>query len=74
VLPETGVDGAATVARSIRTAVAEAPVETAVGPERVTVSIGSASSGGETVEMLLERADRALYAAKAQGRDCAVAA
>ncbi|SDD05233.1 diguanylate cyclase (GGDEF) domain-containing protein [Paracidovorax valerianellae] len=36
----------------------------------LTVSIGLALHGaGETVEQTLERADRALYAAKAQGRD-----
>ncbi len=38
--------------------------------ERVTVSIGVAEHrAGETVEQTLERADRALYEAKAQGRD-----
>ena len=36
----------------------------------VTVSVGWASWAGEDVDGLLGRADRALYAAKAAGRDC----
>jgi len=41
---------------------------------RVTVSIGlTVSTPGETIAVLLRRADEALYAAKANGRDCVVA-
>ena len=40
----------------------------------VTVSIGWAAWEGETADALLRRADEALYAAKARGRDCAVGA
>jgi diguanylate cyclase (GGDEF)-like protein len=42
---------------------------------RVTVSVGLAGDAGEhlpTLETLLARADEALYAAKAQGRNCVV--
>ena len=43
-------------------------------PVRVTISIGIAvadpqDSGAETLDALLHRADRALYAAKTDGRD-----
>jgi diguanylate cyclase (GGDEF)-like protein len=40
----------------------------------VTVSIGWAAWEGEAADILLQRADDALYAAKARGRDCVVAA
>jgi diguanylate cyclase (GGDEF)-like protein len=40
----------------------------------VTVSIGWAAWEGESADILLQRADDALYAAKARGRDCVVAA
>lgn len=40
----------------------------------VTVSIGVAAAGAEPVEVVLLRADRALYAAKQAGRDRVVAA
>jgi diguanylate cyclase (GGDEF)-like protein len=39
----------------------------------VTVSIGVATAGSEspeTFDSLLQRADRAMYSAKAAGRDC----
>ena len=44
-----------------------------VSGRRVTVSIGlTVSAPGDTVALLLRRADEALYAAKASGRDCVV--
>ncbi len=72
-LPETSADGAAALAASIRDAMAEHPVDTVEGPIPVTLSLGSAAWEGESSEELLERADRALYAAKDAGRDRAVA-
>lgn len=40
-------------------------------PLRMTVSIGVAHfKAGESIEQTLERTDKALYAAKARGRDC----
>ncbi len=41
---------------------------------RLTISIGlTVSSPGDSIAVLLRRADEALYAAKANGRDCVVA-
>jgi diguanylate cyclase (GGDEF)-like protein len=73
-LPETDSAGASTLAESVRAAVAAGPVRTSAGPIDVTVSIGSAEWHDEDLGGLLERADRALYAAKAAGRDTSAAA
>ncbi|MEA2292568.1 MAG: two-component system, cell cycle response regulator [Solirubrobacteraceae bacterium] len=73
-LPETGADGACTLAESMRAAIADGPVPTSAGPIDVTVSIGSATLHDEDLSELLERADGALYAAKAGGRDQAASA
>jgi two-component system, cell cycle response regulator len=74
VLPETDPSGAATVAESIRAAIATAAVATVGGDVDVTVSIGSATLADEDLNGLLERADAALYEAKAGGRDRSQAA
>jgi two-component system, cell cycle response regulator len=68
-LPETTPDGAAAVAESLRAGVSGTPI-TADGSElQVTISIGVAAWTGEELDDLVVRADRALYAAKAAGRD-----
>ncbi len=73
-LPETDADGAATLAASIRDAIAAEPVQVpGNGSIEVTVSLGSAAWNGDSGAELLDRADRALYAAKGAGRDRAVA-
>jgi diguanylate cyclase (GGDEF)-like protein len=69
-LPETTPDAAAAVAESLRAAVGQTPMTTPGGPLLdVTVSIGVAGWQGEEVDDLIARADQALYAAKAAGRD-----
>jgi two-component system cell cycle response regulator len=65
VLPETDAAAAAVAAEKLRAS---------VQPTGVTVSIGWAAWEGESAEELLRRADDALYAAKAAGRDCAMGA
>jgi two-component system cell cycle response regulator len=60
-LPETDARAARRTAEKLRCNVAE------VG---VTISVGWAAWEGESAEELLRRADDALYAAKANGRDC----
>jgi diguanylate cyclase (GGDEF)-like protein len=81
-LPDTGLDDAMVTADRLRSAVAASPLaamcagvldEPDLDPDTfgLTVSIGVAvyPSDGDTVDALLLRADRAMYAAKAAGRD-----
>jgi diguanylate cyclase (GGDEF)-like protein len=68
-LPETTPDGAAAVAESLRAAIAGTPIEAGGVALPVTVSIGVAAWTGQHGDDLIARADHALYAAKAAGRD-----
>jgi two-component system cell cycle response regulator len=72
-LPETDADGAATLADAIRAEVAARPIGTPEGPIEVTISVGGATWDGEPADILRDRADQALYAAKAAGRDRSIA-
>jgi two-component system cell cycle response regulator len=69
VLPDTQAGAATRVAEKLRSEVAAAR-----GPVPVTCSVGVATWAGETPEVLLRRADEALYAAKHAGRDRVIAA
>ncbi|MFL9828386.1 GGDEF domain-containing protein [Rhodoplanes sp. SY1] len=77
-LPNAPLEDAMAVGHQIRKAVAERPLLRRVTKEmlgHVTLSIGIAAwRPGETAEALLERADRLLYEAKANGRNCLVGA
>ena len=69
-LAETGSLGASTVAGRIRAAMAREPAPGAASP--ATLSIGIATWNAEdesSPELLIRAADRALYAAKHNGRD-----
>jgi diguanylate cyclase (GGDEF)-like protein len=68
-LPETTPDGAAAVAESLRAGVARTPIEADGVTLDVTISIGVAAWTGQDLDDLVSGADRALYAAKAAGRD-----
>ena len=60
-------------AEEIRAAVCQSPFLTSGGPMSITVSVGVIASRDReqlTVEELLCEADRALYSAKAAGRNC----
>ena len=69
VLGDTDAAAAARVTDKLRCEVARAAVEHEGQELSVTVSIGYATWDGEAPEELLRRADDALYAAKAAGRD-----
>ncbi len=75
ILPNTGSGGAARVARRMMESVAQLAIEHQASPvaDTVTVSIGAASSfsdGKLSATSLLGRADKALYEAKKNGRNC----
>jgi diguanylate cyclase (GGDEF)-like protein len=73
-LPETPPNGALEVAERIRTAISSTPLETHDKRTVSTVSIGVACfpDDGRNLDALAARADRALYQAKQQGRNCVV--
>lgn len=68
-LSATDMDNAVIVAEKLRAAIAETPG--APGPA-ITVSIGVSSLGGhaDSLDHMLDRADKALYRAKSGGRNC----
>jgi diguanylate cyclase (GGDEF)-like protein len=83
-LPETDAEGAATTAERLCVDLAGTSIETTAGPVTVTISIGVAAhlprhphpddaeddDVTTQAQALLQRADRALYEAKAGGRSC----
>jgi len=70
-LPGSDAAGALETAERLRSRLAESPAQTPVGPILVTVSIGvtQVTDYDLTPDPLLSRADHALYAAKAAGRN-----
>jgi diguanylate cyclase (GGDEF)-like protein/PAS domain S-box-containing protein len=70
-LPSTGLDAAAAVAERLRALVAGGSVEFEGARIALTISAGVAVCDGEALGLdgLMQRADQALYAAKAAGRD-----
>jgi diguanylate cyclase (GGDEF)-like protein len=75
-LPDCPTRDATLVAERVRRSIARRPIETAAGAVEVTASIGVAvtADGREALDSLIARADRALYEAKAAGRDRAILA
>lgn len=71
VLPDTTIEGARRVAENLRARFARTPVLCSRGAVRFTASLGvaQAAPGEADVNALLGRADAALYAAKAAGRN-----
>jgi diguanylate cyclase (GGDEF)-like protein len=72
VLPETGEGGAARVAESLRAEIEQMKTSGSGDRLNATISVGTATAhkGSLQAEQLIERADRALYDAKAHGRNC----
>lgn len=75
IMPETALEQAVIVAERIRRIWEESPVRLDEELIRSTMSIGVAEavSTDQSLEDLLRRADRMLYKAKEQGRNCVVA-
>jgi diguanylate cyclase (GGDEF)-like protein len=72
--PNTDGPGALALAEKLRSAIAEARFESDAAKElSVTTSVGVAIYAGDT-RALFNEADRALYRAKAEGKDCVVCA
>ncbi|MCE1205487.1 MAG: diguanylate cyclase [Holophagaceae bacterium] len=69
--PQTDLEGARALAERLREQVAIDSIPGLPANDRVTLSIGLASWEGpeDTLERLLSRADKALYRAKAEGRN-----
>jgi diguanylate cyclase (GGDEF)-like protein len=70
-VPESDEAGAAKLAERLRSAAASEPIHVVDQVSSITVSLGVAEcfGFGDAVESLIERADRALYAAKRNGRN-----
>ncbi|HVP91781.1 MAG TPA: histidine kinase N-terminal 7TM domain-containing protein [Terriglobales bacterium] len=73
-MPETTLDQALTTAERLRQKIStEMVVVTAAGQLSLTISLGVVALSGqgkETVERLVQRADEAMYQAKAAGKNC----
>jgi len=71
--PNTSVQGAYEVAEKLRTAIAESSfiVDDSLRPLRATVSVGVAAFAGNR-KRFFQKADQALYRAKADGKNCVV--
>ena len=69
--PQTDLVGAKSLAERLREHVAIDPLPGLPSVDRVTLSIGLAcwEGGDDTLDLMLSRADKALYQAKAEGRN-----
>jgi len=71
VLPETSKENAAQAAERIRTTIEGLKIATSYGPVGVTISMGVATypDDASTMQELVREADKALYRAKALGKN-----
>lgn len=69
-LPGTSADSALIVAEKLRHAVAIAPPTDLIPAVTVSIGVSTLAEPFDTVDHLLERADKALYRAKTGGRNC----
>ena len=74
-LPETGSKGALEMAERIRRAVEISRFDVRSGDTNITVSLGVASypEDGGNLDVILDKADKAMYRAKQHGRNRVVA-
>jgi len=71
-IPSTNAEKAFSLSERVRAAIAKEPISTPYGPVCITISVGvavSAPGEPEDIDKLLREADRALYRAKANGRN-----
>jgi diguanylate cyclase (GGDEF)-like protein len=70
-LPDTPHAEALRVAHRVRNGITSRAIDTSKGPVAVTASVGVAcrASPDDSLSMLIERADQAMYTAKGDGRD-----
>jgi diguanylate cyclase (GGDEF)-like protein len=71
-LPETKLEDARNIAERLRLLIEETPIETEIGLINTTISIGVAikeEASTMSIDLLLSRADRAMYQAKQTGRN-----
>lgn len=70
--PQTGIAEACAVADRLRRLVSATPVVGPAGELKVSASFGVAAvvSGDQALSVVLDKADKALYRAKAEGKDC----
>lgn len=68
-LPDTDLAGAKVVAERIRKGIQELKFEEGIRPITVSIGVSSIQAADERIAELIERADQALFAAKAKGRD-----
>jgi diguanylate cyclase (GGDEF)-like protein len=69
ICPFTGLEGARALAERMRSCVSATPIVAPAATVTVTISAGCAAGLGTDPDGLVRAADRALYAAKAAGRD-----
>lgn len=70
-LPDTAAAGAARVAEWLRGEIEQIEVRDGVRRVTISISVGATTAqDDDDADALLERADRALYSAKAAGRNC----
>jgi two-component system, cell cycle response regulator len=74
-MPETGSEGAFKASERLRAKIEKMKINTPAGKLSITVSMGLTSlergfDQRETLDSLIKYADKALYAAKADGRNC----
>lgn len=75
VLPETQAEQAHSALDKIREAIAQTPFHFKESPVQITLSMGIAEfREDDTVEKVFARADKQLYVAKEQGRNCCLIA
>jgi len=74
-LPETNSKGALEMAERIRKAVEVSRFDVRTGDTSITVSLGVASypDDGGNLDVILDKADKAMYRAKQRGRNLVVA-